>query len=102
MFVTDVIATKPLLKLVIGQRGFSLQNTEGLICSSCTPRKHLRASIGWGSHIRLAEQPQSHMTAMHGHPHPRPPHLTSNCLYQLLHGVQSAKQASEGVSQWGM
>lgn len=38
LFVIDVITKKTLSgKLVMGQQGYSLQNTEGLICSSSTP-----------------------------------------------------------------
>lgn len=54
------------------------------------------------SHIRLSQWPQSHMTAMRRHLHPCPPHLTSNGLGQLVHSMESAEQASEGASQWGM
>lgn len=49
-----------------------------------------------------SQWPQSHMTAMRRHLHLHPPHLTSNGLGQLVHSVESAKQASEGASQWGM
>lgn len=56
VFVIDVITSKPHFELVIRQRGYSLRNTEGLICSSHTPRVclHAPSDAVHGSHIRLS------------------------------------------------